>query len=914
MSAALSSPSRSTAPDARSNALCLGLALLIALGSALPLLIGVGLVNTRAGGDSPFLIQRTQQLAENLRAGTFPAHWMPDGAYGLGYPFYVFYASLPYYLAAGLHLAGCGLLWSIKLTQALGFLLAGLMMYLLARRFGARPGAALLSSAVYTCAPYHLVNVYVRGDALSEFYALALYPLILWTLVRLVERPAPGRMAALAASYALLAVCHNISVLIFSPLVGLWLLVTALARGKNKRWRALGMGAGALVLGLALSAWFWLPALREQSLVQLQDQTTGYFNYANHFLRANLLQGTLVHNYTINAQRTPFSAGLVQALLGLLGIVALVVRAVAQRGRNAQPMCEAGTTDSPARTAPWLAIATLLLYTWLMTPSSEWIWEHVPLLPMVQFPWRLLGVQALAIAILAAHIPALYGERLWPTLVLVAACAVSGLAGLQVDRLPLNEADISPQQLMLYETFSGNIGSTVRNEYLPADMLPRPYTSAVQLAANETPLPLALEGSLASAELLSRQAERQEWRIRVDAPALLAFHTTFYPGWEATVDGAAQGVEPLKGLGLVGLRLQPGDHHVVLHFEATPTRRYALWVSLAALAACAAAAFSGLWQPQAARPRRARPRGWRAPVLAGGAVLLATAAWWVLAPLTRDARALTGPRVMDSARAPYLHSEPDGVVFGQALLEGYDYGAEPVAPGSPLHITVRWQAPQPDHVVTVRWVAATAHLLAPAPVWAQASAPIDASTVTLTLDLPSDLPPGLYVPTLSVSAGGADQPASTVTGVGMGTLTLEPVTVRAFRVASGRETALAGFGPENVPPVISLLQVRSAMDQPGGVEVALSWRCERQAPLNYMLSLRLKDALGATLVSRDLPPLLGCYPTSLWRPGELVTDRVLLTLPQRRALQPDDQIEIVLYDRLTLQAVGTVSVRVGDTM
>ena len=72
--------------------------ILIALLAALPLW-GPGMVNTRGGGDSPFLLQRTHQLLANLRAGVFPVRWMPDAAYGLGYPFFSYYAALPYYLA-----------------------------------------------------------------------------------------------------------------------------------------------------------------------------------------------------------------------------------------------------------------------------------------------------------------------------------------------------------------------------------------------------------------------------------------------------------------------------------------------------------------------------------------------------------------------------------------------------------------------------------------------------------------------------------------------------------------------------------------------------------------------------------------------------------------------------------------------
>src|SRR5512136_1399866 len=90
-----------------------GAVIILALAPALPLVAGGGLVNTRAGGDSPFLLVRVQQLALNLSAGVFPVRWMPQAAYGLGYPFFNFYAALPYYLAALLNLAGLGYLWSI---------------------------------------------------------------------------------------------------------------------------------------------------------------------------------------------------------------------------------------------------------------------------------------------------------------------------------------------------------------------------------------------------------------------------------------------------------------------------------------------------------------------------------------------------------------------------------------------------------------------------------------------------------------------------------------------------------------------------------------------------------------------------------------------------------------------------------
>ena len=93
--------------------------------AALPLWTGPGLINTRGGGDSPFLFFRVQQLVVNLRDDVFPARWMPDAAYGLGYPFFNFYASLPYYFAAIFNFLGFDLLTSIKIVQTLGLIFAG---------------------------------------------------------------------------------------------------------------------------------------------------------------------------------------------------------------------------------------------------------------------------------------------------------------------------------------------------------------------------------------------------------------------------------------------------------------------------------------------------------------------------------------------------------------------------------------------------------------------------------------------------------------------------------------------------------------------------------------------------------------------------------------------------------------------
>ena len=887
---------RSESYSARRVDVHLLLALLLSLVAALPLMVGPGIVNTRAGGDSPFLVQRVHQLTQSLRSGTLPARWMPDAAFGLGYPVFNFYAAFPYYIAAWINIFGAGVIWGIKITQIAGFCLAGVGAYSLARAFGSSPWAALVCSATYTFAPFHLTNVYVRGDALSEFYAMAIYPWVILAVLRLRRRVSPSPIVFLALCYAALVLSHNISAMVFSPLLGLWLLVECLALPKPRRWHTLGAGALAIGLGLVLSAWFWAPALRERTLIQLQEQTTGYFHYPGHFRGFDLVQWRPVHSYAIDSTSDPFSMGLVQLFLGIGGLAAFVFRlASGPRRRRMLPLIR----------SQLLVVLALVAYTWLMTPPSRWLWDGLPLLAYTQFPWRLLSVQALAMALLALQIPDLLGGsgvRLL-SLVLTAVVAVGGMAGLSVDRLPLREKEITPQRQMLYETYSGNIGTTIRHEYLPREMVPRPYTSAVQLNSGTKPEPLALEGRLTSAQLVDRTLHEERWEIVVAERALLAFHTSFFPGWEATVDGRPQGVEPLQGLGLIGLRLEPGAHRVRLRFEHTPTRRYATWASLVGLMVMVAVALY-----PALESRRYRRRA----LVAVGALLLAALPLAVKSPeASSDTDSLThsrGPLVMDFARAPYLHAEPEGIFYGQAHLLDYALSGTRVQTGDELALSMEWVKAQPELEVVVSLVSATAHLFNPAPIWQEARAPIDSEVTVLVLQLPSEMPPGLYVLRLNVFSGDEQQVARSANGRGMDRVALQPVQVVGERRATGQEAVLARYGPEHALPVISLVEGGIRAVRGRDVGIGLTWRSERQAALNYWLSVRLGGPDGVPIVARDLPPFVGGYPTSLWRQGELLTDRVILTLPQDQDLPNEATLEVVLYDRRTLKAIGAATV------
>ena len=324
---------------------------------------------------------------------------MPDAAYGLGYPFFNFYAALPYYFAAIFNFIGFDLLTSIKIVQTLGFVFAGFALYGWARRHFTNRWAAWLAAVAYVYAPFHLVNVYVRGDSLSEFYAFIFYPLILWSIDRIFDAA-----AQLAAAGAVLrridphAQCLGVDLLAVRHAYCALRMPSALLthftvlRPQSLAWPL------AWHCAFALSAFFWLPALGEAILTQVSEvQTTGYFNYAEHFRAANLIQNSIGFDYSIApapGSNSPFAMGLVQAIGTVAGLVVLIAT---------------WKKDSHQRFRLFVLIG-LALSTFMITPLSKPLWDTLPLLSYAQFPWRFLSIQALftslAIGYLAPRCPA----------------------------------------------------------------------------------------------------------------------------------------------------------------------------------------------------------------------------------------------------------------------------------------------------------------------------------------------------------------------------------------------------------------------------------------------------------------------------------------------------------------------------
>ncbi|NLF14780.1 MAG: hypothetical protein GX597_23570 [Anaerolineaceae bacterium] len=538
----------------------LALALLLAAFAAAPLLAPGYFLGAH---DAPhtlfFLVQFDQAIAD----GALVPRWGPDHALGYGYPTFVFYSPLAYYVAEVFHLAGLGIAAAVKATFALSILVSCVGMFLLAESMVGPAGGAI-AALVYTYAPYRFVDIYVRA-ALAESCALALFPWALWAFWRLAVQPDRRRLAAAALAYGLLLLAHNVTALLFTPLAAAAVVVGLVTSGRARSLTAWAQAAAAGVLGLALSSFSLLPSLLERGNIVQGQWTRATYSLTDHFVYlGQLLSPLWEYGYAVAGPEDAmsFQLGLAPIVLGLAGLaLALGTRRM--------------------RTPALLFGGGLAVYGFLLLRASGPIWRAVSLLSLAQFPWRLLGVATLAAAGLTALTGAELGRAFGRRAVLALAIAVAA-AGLSYARPQHTAPDPSSEQPVGTVQFELKF-TDMRGMTAWTSEMPQGSPKVAAYLAGET-LPLAQSGVPgAVVETVHQGGHRQTVRVTAAAAGPLRFHTYYYPGWRAYVDGASVDIRPEGPLGVITLDLPAGDHTVSIRFGETPLRRTSNWVSLASV-------------------------------------------------------------------------------------------------------------------------------------------------------------------------------------------------------------------------------------------------------------------------------------------------------------------------------------------
>lgn len=221
---------------------------------------------------------RLVEFDNSLSDGNFPPRWAKRLNYGLGYPFFNFDYPLIYAFGDIFHKIGLSFIDSTKALFLLSFPLSGFFAYLWLRsRFNLIP--SLAGGLIYTISPYHFLNVYVRGD-LGEVIALTLVPLAFYCLERIRTNQQISRAVYLSLVIAAIIASHNLTALVFLPLLFVYGLIVFSEKRSESFIKNLIF---SFDLGLFLSCFFWLPALFDRRYIVIDQVLKNHI--AEHFVK-----------------------------------------------------------------------------------------------------------------------------------------------------------------------------------------------------------------------------------------------------------------------------------------------------------------------------------------------------------------------------------------------------------------------------------------------------------------------------------------------------------------------------------------------------------------------------------------------------------------------------------------------------
>jgi hypothetical protein len=404
-----------------------------------------------SGHDFDFHLVSWFDALNTWRHGIPYPHWTPSANFGAGEPRFVFYSPLTWMLGAAL---ASVLPWALVPLAVTWVLLAGtgLATRALARE-ALGDGAAAFAGCIAIFSGYPLFTAYERS-AFAELAGGIWIPLVLLYSLR-VASGASRRQNTFNKSIAPLALSIA-GAWLSNPTVGVmacYLLggATVIEMISSRSWRpAIGATAGAL-LGMGISAFYVLPAAWEQRWVDIH--------------RVMEIPGQILENNWLFARHTdPVLADHDQVLLTVSTILAVMIAATL----GAVFLCK--VRDRLPGTRNWwgplalIPIAVLLLQFSFSLP----LWNLLPELRFLQFPWRwLLVVEApMAIFIASALWPRQEGP--WRRAVFFASSAVvfvglTAWAGKFLFQKAYPE-DTVPGMLRVLQTGKGYLGM---DEYQP---------------------------------------------------------------------------------------------------------------------------------------------------------------------------------------------------------------------------------------------------------------------------------------------------------------------------------------------------------------------------------------------------------------------------------------------------------------
>ena len=486
--------------------------------------------------DGQLHIARIAAYDKAITDGQFPVRWAANLNYNYGSPLFIFYYPLPYMLGTLVHRIGFDFTDSFKILLGLAFVFAPASFYLWMKTLVSSRIAAV-SALVYGLSPYHFLDLFVRG-AIGELFAFVSVPIVLLGIEKIYNRDFKVGFLLVSSFYAILILSHNAFALLFSAVIIFYAL---LRLRETKQWLVL---SAAILLGLGVTAHFWLPSMIEQKYSHVELFTST--KYLDNFPKLGQLIWSpwgLGKEVTKSGGLSP-QIGPIQILMVFLSLCFL------KRIKG-------------NRWLFWFGITLFIAGIYFSLDASIFIWNHVTFLKRFEFPWRFTGLISFAAAIMSAFLLMHKPNN-------IVLLAIS--SGLILLAIPLTRtAQNINYPDSFYETYdhSTDFGgaSTI---WTAGDPFAYPKSSIEIISGN------------AFISKYQRQSTRHTFSVHAATDSKILDNTLYYPGWKAYVDNREIPIQfqDSNHRGLITFDVPKGESKVKVFFEETTFRKIADIISI----------------------------------------------------------------------------------------------------------------------------------------------------------------------------------------------------------------------------------------------------------------------------------------------------------------------------------------------
>lgn len=490
--------------------------------------------------DGEWAVVRLSEMFREIKDGQFPPRYSGYLNFGHGYPLFNFAYPFPYYLGLVFKLIGLDFMESVKAIFALTVPLSGIGMFFAAWALWRNKLGAFVSSILYLYVPYRLVDLYVRGS-IGESIAFVLAPLLILSVVCIArfQRYRIISVAFGALFLALLVLTHNIMAVYFIPIT---ILIAGLYSVFSRK--LIPYYLGMLFLGIGLSSFFWFPALFEKDNILLS--ITPIADRSLYFVS---LPDLIIPSWgygipTDSGDGFSYQLGIPQ-ILGVLAVFGFLLFTYLKKKLK----------YNQAIIGAYLLLFVWVLMVVMMFAPTHILWESLPLLSEINYPWTLLAPIAFVSSLLVGFLASQNKQFMY-----------AGL-GLCLLSIVLVVSYAKPSEYVdrgegFYST--NDATTTSSSELMPLWIDEFPHTKPISKVEIAT-------GSGTISEEISK-SNHIAFTANLDDASTVRINSIYYPGWEIMTNGSSQEFTYDNIYGLMEFELPEGKYTIEARFKETPAR------------------------------------------------------------------------------------------------------------------------------------------------------------------------------------------------------------------------------------------------------------------------------------------------------------------------------------------------------